>query len=200
MSGMCDLVGNATLYGGMNYSFVPDRFNNPNSAISFNNGYLQAPPGIYFSGDFTITAWIYLKNHYTGQTILEFGNGNNSDNIVFQIDNAAVGSLRGFVIKSSTQYYMDTAIIVSNLNQWYYVAFTLSGNIGSIYVNGVLSKSSSLSKINSVARAVNFIGRNTYGDTTINAVYDEIKIYQGAMSAAAIQTDYTNSSSGNFLI
>ena len=113
-------------------------------------------------------------------------------------DVATNGSLRGFVVQGSTYYQMDTSIVTANLNQWYYVAFTLSGNVGSIYVNGALSLSSTLSSIYSVTRSTNYIGRDTYGDTSINAVYDEIKIYQGAMSAAAIQSDYTNSSSGKF--
>ena len=111
------------------------------------------------------------------------------------MDDAAAGSLRGSVVKGSSYYQMDTPIVTPNLNQWYYMAFTLNGNVGSIYLNGVLSSSAILSPINSMIRSMNYIGRDSYGDTKINAVYDEIKIYQGAMSAAAIQSDYTNSSS-----
>ena len=46
MSNLNDLVGDANLRDGSNYSFVSDRFNNPNSAIYFNNGYLKIPSGL----------------------------------------------------------------------------------------------------------------------------------------------------------
>ncbi len=61
MSNLSDVVGGANLFGGSSYSFVSDRFNSSNSAIFFNQGYLQVPTGVYFSGDFTFTAWIYFK-------------------------------------------------------------------------------------------------------------------------------------------
>ena len=60
MSNLCDGIGGANLYGGSSYSFTADRFDNPNSAIYLKNGYLQVPSGTYFTGDFAITAWIYL--------------------------------------------------------------------------------------------------------------------------------------------
>ena len=79
-----------------------------------------------------------------------------------------------------------------------YVAFTLKGNIGSIYVNGALVLNSTLSTINSVTRSANFIGRNTYGNIKINAINDEIKIFQVAISASTIQTDFTYSGNNFF--
>lgn len=198
MSGLCDLVGGATLFGGTSYTYVADRFNNPNSAIYFNNGYLQVPPGVYFSGDFTVTAWIFLNAHSPVQVIFDFGNGPDSDNNIFLIKDAASsgGLLRSFVNYNSTNYFISTPIVMPNLNQWYHVAFTLSRNIGSIYVNGILILSSPLSLIRSVTRSTNYIGRDSYGDIQINAIYDDLKIYQGALSTAAIQNDYAVSSSG----
>ena len=61
MSNLSDLIGGADLFQGSKYSYTYDRFNNSNSAIYFDRGYLQVPQGNYFSGDFTFTAWIYLK-------------------------------------------------------------------------------------------------------------------------------------------
>lgn len=69
MSHLNDVVGNAHLFGGSNYSFVPDRFENPNSAIYFNNGYLQLEHGTYISGDFTVTLWLYLKSYSSSANV-----------------------------------------------------------------------------------------------------------------------------------
>ncbi len=41
MSNLSDVISGANLFGGLSYSFVPDRFFN--SAIYFNKGYLQVP-------------------------------------------------------------------------------------------------------------------------------------------------------------
>ena len=64
----------------------------------------------------------------------------------------------------------------------------------------MLGLSATLSTINTVTRSTNYIGRDTYGDISIDAVYDEIKIYKEGMLAADILNDYIDSSSGNFLL
>lgn len=48
MSNLFDTIGGATLYGGQGYSFVADRFGQPNMAVSFQNGYLEIPEGLIF--------------------------------------------------------------------------------------------------------------------------------------------------------
>jgi hypothetical protein len=82
MSNLIDSVRGANLFGGSRYSFVPDRFCSANSAIYFNQGYLQAPSGVYFSGDFTVTAWIYLKSYKSSSRLIDFGNGVANNNIL----------------------------------------------------------------------------------------------------------------------
>jgi hypothetical protein len=69
-----DIVGNADLYGGVNASLTYDRFNNPNSALSLKNGFLNAPPGVYFNGnDFSVTAWIRLHAYNKWSRLFDFG-------------------------------------------------------------------------------------------------------------------------------
>ena len=69
-----DIVGNADLYGGINASLTFDRFNNPNSALSLKNGFLMAPPGIYFNGsDFSITAWVKVRVFNNWSRVVDFG-------------------------------------------------------------------------------------------------------------------------------
>ena len=63
MSDFKDLIENADLYDGKNYEFVQNRFGKLKSAIHFKQGYLKIPQGIYFDGDFTITAWLKLNNN-----------------------------------------------------------------------------------------------------------------------------------------
>jgi hypothetical protein len=53
-----DSITGASPTTGTGYTFVSDRLNTPNSAIYFNNGYLQASTATYFNGDFTVSGWV----------------------------------------------------------------------------------------------------------------------------------------------
>jgi len=82
MNNLSDVIGGSNLYGGTSYSFTTDRFCEENSAIWFNNGYLQVPPGVFFYGDFTVIAWINLKSYQYYSRIIDFGNGSPDDNFI----------------------------------------------------------------------------------------------------------------------
>jgi len=81
MSNLSDVVGGANLYNGYSYSYTYDRLCSANSAIYFNKGYLQVPSGVYFYGDFNVTAWIYLKSYQSYSRVIDFGNGQAVENI-----------------------------------------------------------------------------------------------------------------------
>ena len=49
MSNLSEVINGANFHYGFNYEFVPDRFNNPHSAVNFFLGYFLIPPGIYLS-------------------------------------------------------------------------------------------------------------------------------------------------------
>jgi hypothetical protein len=196
MSNLTDVVGGANMYGGSSYSFTYDRFCNAYSAIYFNVGFLQAPAGVYFSGDFTVIAWIHLLEYRAPfSRIIDFGNGCLSDNVIFNTDTS------GSLLKGAT---LDLTLLTDfsvlspqiKLNSWYHVAFVFSGSNGYIYVNGDLAGSRTNMKIpRNVLRIYNYIGKNCDSSKpNINATFDDLRIYAGALSAAQILTDYTTSS------
>lgn len=201
MSNLSDVVGGADLYDGFSYSFVADSFGNPNQAISFNNGYLKAPPGTYFSGDFTITLWVYLRAFNVFTQIIDFGNGQFGDNVMLGLAEKE-SQIRVVVINSDWSDIYSPYNLLS-LNQWYYVAVSLNGNNGHIYVNGVLTglvnytgnsrEDYELYKPSNVKRTSNFIGTNSWNDSYADAIYDDLKIYTGAMTEAQICADFNSS-------
>ena len=75
------------------------------------------------------------------------------------------------------------------LNSWNHVAAVLKGTTGYIYINGVLSSSGTLNRPDNVNRVKNNIGADTWGDAVLNGTYDEIKIYNTALSVANINLD-----------
>jgi hypothetical protein len=194
-----DAVGGANLFEGSSYSFVPDRFCSPNSAIYFNKGYLKVPSGIYFSGNFTFTAWIYLKSYQSWSRIFDFGNGQTSDNVVLSMVDST-SQLTGSLFKGSSRSFIETSSSSSkiNLNEWYFISFVLNGTIGYIYVNGDQVATNTLNVPNNITRTSNYIGKSNYDDPNADAIYDELKIYQGALSSADILNEYKkNSKNGN---
>ena len=203
MNNLSDVAGGAHLFGGSKYSFTTDRFGTPNSAIYFNQGYLEVPSGVYFSGDFTVTAWIYLKSYKYFSSILEFSNGMNSDNIDLLMYEST-SYLSAYVYKGSSSQYFETSSssIVINLNQWYFVAFVLNSTTGYIYVNGNQIANGTLYVPNNIIRTKNYIGGTSWYLTDYNAdaIYDEIKIYNRVLSSSIIKDQYSISSDNSKIL
>jgi len=147
---------------------------------------LQVPAGVYFSGDFTVTAWIYLKSFQPNSRLFDFGNGAPSDNVLSSV----FSSIYYHLYQSETGSNGVTSQEIINLNQWYYMAFVLSGTTGYIYVNGSQVASGASLVPNNIVRTSNYIGKSNWGNPNADAIYDEIKIYKGALSAAAINSSF----------
>jgi hypothetical protein len=193
MSNLSDVAGGANLFGGGNYSFTSDRFCSPNSAIYFNKGYLQVPDGVYFSGDFTFTAWIYLKSYQHFSRFFDFGNGK-IDNAILGI-NSTTSKIRGNIYNMSVSVSPIITSSVINLNEWYFISFVLSGTTGYIYVNGNQIKNGASKIPNNILRTNNYIGKSNWAShLNADAIYDEFKIYQVALSSSNIMTEYKISS------
>ena len=191
MSNMSDVVGSATLYGGGNLTYTYDRFCNPNQATYFNQGYLQVPPGIYFSSDYTIIAWINWQALTSLETILDFGNGAASDNIILSL--TSTGNNPQFKVFEGTACYSMVAGTTFSLYQWYHIAVTMQGTIGYIYINGNLAYSLIMFGPNTVNRTSNFIGRsNNASIPNSNFFIDDLRIYFGAMNSTQVLSDYTS--------
>jgi hypothetical protein len=150
---------------------------------------------VYFSGDFTVTAWINLKTSRSWARIFDFGNG--------QIDNVFLGmygtssQLVGKIYKGSSQSQILTSSIVINLNEWYFISFVLSDTTGFIYVNGNQAVNGTLNVPNNVTRTTNYIGKSNWAtDSNIyaDAIYDEFKINKVALSSSDIMNEYQISS------
>ena len=200
MNNLSDVKEGKDLLNGASYSFTYDRFSNPNSAIYFKKGYLQVPPGSYFSGDFTVTAWINLRSYQHYSRIIDFGNGENNDNVILGF-NGLTYNLRGEIrsAQSQSQKILIASSVSIQLNQWYHVAFVLSGTNGIIYVNGSLAANGVLNVPNDVKRSSNYIGKSNWNnnDRNADAVYDDLKIYNEALSAESILNEFTITSYSN---
>jgi hypothetical protein len=184
MNNLTDLVGGANLFGGSSYSFVPDRYGSVDQAIYFNQGYLQVPAGVYFTGDFTVTAWIYLKSYQSYSRIIDF------DGYIILGMTSTTSQIFGKIFQN-----FETSPPIINLNEWYFISFVLSGTTGYIYVNGKQVITGLLQIPNNIARTNNYIGKSNWAsDSNADAIYDEIKIFKGALSSTDILNEYIGNS------
>ena len=183
MNNLSDLVGGADLLSNTSYSLVADRFNNPDSAVYLSLSYLLVPPGVYFWGDFTVIAWIQLKSYRSESGIIDFFSVKNKDRVFFSMY-LLTSQMYGGV---SSNIFPGGSI---HLNQWYHVALVCVGGSGYVYANGIQIATGWVFEPSNVSRSNNFVGKDS------DAIYDDLKIYFGAMSAANILNDYTMSSYG----
>jgi hypothetical protein len=194
MNNFTDVVGNSDLQCGANVMFVYDRFCNPDSAIYLNNGYLQVPPGVYFSSDFTIIAWINLKSFVNWSRIIDFANGGSVDSVRFFYHNNDI--LKVTIFSGSSPSYLQTKPLPLELGKWYHFAIVLNKTICFLYLNGNFTISKALNVPRNVTRNSNYIGKSNSGEPNVDAIYDDIKIYKTALTEDFILNDYTSSDNG----
>ena len=70
-------------------------------ALDLNGGYFTAPQDVYFFGDFTITAWIYVKQIDSFSRFLDFSNGPMADNVVLGLSFNSTGKAYGQVFQNN---------------------------------------------------------------------------------------------------
>lgn len=199
MNSLNDVVGNAHMFPfDANWSFYPDRFGVPASAIRITQGGLQVPAGNYFQGDFTISVWAnFLSITTLYDRILDFSNGPNSDNIIFSLysNTKEIGAhiLNGNVYNGGV-----VSPTATTTNVWNHLVMVYSNQTktASVYTNGVLSVSGVVNQANAMLRRINYIGKSVFpnpNESLVDCVYDDLKIYKRALTSDEIKADYTDS-------
>ena len=175
-------------------TFVPDRFGNVDSAFRLNSGYYRAPTGSYFGEKFTILAWVKMNKYVNYQRLLDFGNGQYSDNIIVSLSNPAKKILYQNMFQN-TFFNLESSTILQ-LNIWYHVGFTTEPGTMNIYLNGTLDCTFDSSiKGNQSSRSINRTG-NHFGksswpnDEYAQAEFDDIKIFNRALIQTEIYDEF----------
>ena len=192
-----DVIGGANLFGGQSFSLSANRNGMISSALELqSNGYLQAPTGVYFNGDFSVTFWFYLLDT-PGQysRVFDFGNGESSDNIYLSYNNnLMIGYFNGDTSVCSISSSQNP-----NINTWYFVGFVLSSGKLTIYFNGVSSIdsfSNNFKPIN-ISRKNNYIGKSNWPDLQVHQKIDDLKFFNRALNITEIASEKASNFSCN---
>ncbi len=184
-----DVVSGKDMTLVTNAALTTDRFGNPNSALKFTLGYATVPSDVYFDGPscgFTVMVWLYLLGWSNAQRIIDFGNGNDADNIMFMFGS---GQLYFNTFSFTTAYNLPQ--ITVNLNQWMHIAATFNSGTISVYINGILATSLQSAAFRSeILRTSNYVGKSNWpGDGLANSILDELKIFNKPLSVEEIKNE-----------
>jgi len=154
--------------------------------------YATLPSGIV-SGftDFTVSTWIKVNTFATWQRIFDFGTG--TTNYMFLTTQYGTGGsaakLRFAIRTASVAEQSVSGTIALVAGSWTHVAVTRSGTTVSIYVNGSLAGSGTITSSPSDlgTTTLNYLGKSQFGsDPYLDAALDDFRLYSQALSASAI--------------
>jgi hypothetical protein len=175
-----DVVSNNDLTG-VKFTYFRDRFQDNFYAVYLNKGYLQAPSGIYFYGDFTVSVWVNpISPIGESDRIIDFGD-----------KNVIVGFFLGTnaffpyicIFDAPFMNYVSSKRL--EINRWQHVVVTFRGANALLYINGnVVINVTTIVTPKPVLRTKNFIGRSNIGGDSqnVNAHFDDLKIFNRSLT------------------
>ena len=171
----------------------------PGSALNLDgvSGYAQVTNGVWFSGDFTVEGWVYVRSYNNWSRLFDFGNSGYLQEVYLALSEGTGGFPKMGVFTNGNNNLVGSSQQLP-LNQWAHLAVTLSGSTATILINGNPVGSGTVLVPNSVVRTNNYIGRSLFGgDGYANALFDEVRIWNVARTQNQIQAFMHRSLAGN---
>lgn len=166
------------------------------SAISIDGdrgNYVELQPGVYFSGDFTVEGWVYLREFTAYATMLEFGNGYRTSSVTLGLSQGS--DCKPFFEISDAEGQVTTAYATQVIptGQWVHVAATYEAGEATIYINAEIAGSQmNMLAASDVTRRLNFIGHSIREDAThppMDGDIDEVHIWNYALTQDDIKNN-----------
>ena len=191
-----DVVGTAhgALQGGAAIA-------NSQLVLNGTSAYVDLPAGIVAGYDaVTLEMWVSNSVTATWSRIFDFGTGQTVNMFITPRAVNASGLLR-FAITAGggggEQVVNGTAALPANAVK--HVAVTLSGNVAVLYLDGIPVGTNSTMTLNPSSlgnTTQNYLGKSQYPDPFFNGTMDEFRIYNVALPAALVTTNFQNGPDG----
>jgi hypothetical protein len=163
-----------------------------NTAVSLNgsSGYVSLPADVMIDvDDFTIAAWVYWNAASNWARIFDFGSG--TGRYMMLTPRSGGGTARfAITVNGDGDEQVINSSAALPTGQWVHVAVTLSGMVGSLYMNGSLVGTNTAMQLGPFrlgSTSQNWLGRSQYSaDPHFNGLVDDFRIYRGALDAAQV--------------
>lgn len=209
-------AGNSSSYSGSGSTWNDISGNSYNATLTStsysasNGGYIgfngtssyatlgTLPSTLNFSAGFTATFFANFGAANSWERIIDFGNGQQADNIVLA-RNGTTHSLYLELFDSSTSLGSCQAANSILDSTWAWYSMSVDGSSCSIYVNGVSETVTTTFSGNTfpvvpkkVARTSNYIGKSNWADTLFESGIGRLAIYNRGLSATELYQNYAN--------
>lgn len=150
-------------------------------------GYLQLPPNVGDSTDFTFAAWLRWDGGGNWQRVFDLGF--DTSRYLFLTPRSDAGTLRFAINTGSGEQQLNAPGLAAGA--WTHIAVTLSGNTGRLYVNGVPVASNPSMTLNpsDVGSQFNYLGRSQFpADPLFRGRMEDVRFAGTAATATAVAT------------
>lgn len=206
------LVGTASISNADNGTLVLTGGGAGNSYVDLPDGIASAASAGGVAGEITSEAWVNINSNSNWAVIFSFGNSgpdvedNNGDDgdywqLIPQNGAGAPNALRTTTHASAgAETFADDTVNGSPLAtgslQHVVNVLNVGADTNELYVNGVLVGSSAIqpgfdpNTYGGVGDTQNWLGRSQWGDPSLDASYDEFRIYDHALSAEQVRVNF----------
>jgi hypothetical protein len=155
------------------------------------NEYIDLPNGIVSGlSDFTVSGWVNPAATPTWSRVFDFGTGTGVY-MFLTVDGGGTGVRFAITTTGPGGEQQINSGIHLPLNTWSHLAVTVSGNTGTLYINGnpVGTNSNMTLHPSDLGNTTNnWIGQSQFGDPDLNATVDDFQIYSRALPASEVAT------------
>jgi concanavalin A-like lectin/glucanase superfamily protein len=160
------------------------------ATLSGTNQFVSLPAGIVANlTSFSISTWVNLSVAPRWSRIFDFGTGTNV--YMFLSPNGGTGALRFAITTGGNGAEQQLNAPLLATGSWQHLAVTLTGNSGTLYLNGVAIAQNAAMPLNPSSLGTttqNWLGRSEFtGDPFLTGQIDNFRIYDRALSAAEVQ-------------
>ena len=158
-------------------------------SLNLASQFVQLPYEIAASDELTFAAWINWRTPNTQwQRIFDFGN--DTEHYMFLTPYNSYTSKMRFAIKNGgNEQTLDCSSKLTS-QKWKHVVVTIAKDTTKIYIDGeVAAESTGITiKPSDIHPALNYLGRSQFNsDSNISAYYDDVRIYNYALSADEVK-------------